>query len=132
MGWNIELVSLTEITQCIAYFIGIADNNWEEVQEYLEDFINYVMSENCIFSSFDQTTISFAILKIVCDRNHWYVYIQNLEELYIELNIEKERIDLCVNVIDYIFNLEDSEKQDLSINHISIYLENSLKSFNHI
>jgi hypothetical protein len=113
MGWNIELVSLTEIIICIAYIIEINKDDWEGIKEYLDDIINYIMSESCIYNSFDQTTLALSILKIICHRNHWYVYLQKLEELYEELSVKEAYISQCINVIDCIFNLEKSENEKI-------------------
>lgn len=120
VGWNIDLVSVSEIIYCVAYQLEIPDEDWEKIHEYVEDFINYVMSESEIYTSFDQFTIALSVIKLVFERNGWDFSLKKLADLVHDINYDFEMIKNCQILIKCLFDTEaitdDVDDKPLSTN----------------
>lgn len=113
VGWNIDLVSVSEIVYSIAYLLEIAEEDWEEIHECIEDFINYVLSESEIYTSFDQFTIALTVMKLVFEKKGWDLGLKKLAELVQKINLDSEDVKNCQILIKCQFESnQNGEEED--------------------
>jgi hypothetical protein len=112
IDWKLFLFSPSEMIYTILNCIQVPENILPHLQLNIENYVNYVMSEFLIYSSYDLSVISVAVCKLalssVNSTNN--PYLRELDKFILEF-YSKDEVDSCVNMINCMINESDSEDE---------------------